>query len=520
MKIQLSLKEIKKSYEEIKKSAIEEFNKGNLQLSLNLIDQAAVLAQQFNWIYSDDELEDLLQKISITIFTETKSNYLPIENRVVFFDDFCTSFVLALQYLKALVAHNATILYITGREISPSSKFAHILDTIKDYPRLTVKVIPQNINRLTRIREIYNTIIEFYPTKILLHITAKSICIPVLYSLPKSITKYIINLADQTFWLGSKGVDYSFEFRQFGATVSYEKRGLRREQLIFLPFYPIVDNNPFQGFPNEVKDKVIIFSGGDFYKTIDPENTYWNLVKSVLNENSNAVFLFATKVDNSKTQDFIDMFIKDNDLENRFIYIGFRPDINEVFKHCDIFMGTNPASGSLMSQLAAFNSKPFLQFYLPDTPDDETEAAICHNRFMQISFTDESKFLAEAKRLVEDVNYRIEKGKEINACMLTENQFNTRFSKFLETNSSYVELKEGLIDYSALTNRWYWIEYMGFIDTIQYLYSVLGPKKCFNKVRIVWFKYNFRKYIQTKLFSLKWFKYKLTGLIKNNKTEL
>lgn len=517
MKIRLTLKDITKSYEEIKKSAIEEFNKGNLQQSLDLIDHAAVLAQQFNWIYSDDELEDLLQKISTMIFTETQCNYSPIENRVVLFDDFCTSFVLALQYLNALVAQNATILYITGREITSSSKFAHIIDTIKDYPRLTVKVIPQNVNRLIRIREIYNTIIEFFPTKILLHITAKSICLPVLFSLPKSITKYIINLADQTFWLGSKGVDYSLEFRSFGATVSLEKRGLRKDQLIYLPFYPIVDNNPFQGFPNEVKDKVIIFSGGDFYKTIDPEYTYWNLVKSVLMENPNAVFLYATKVDYSKTQEFIDKFIKVNNFENRFIFIGFRPDINEVFKHCDIFMGTNPASGSLMSQLAAYNSKPILQFYLPDTPDDETEAAICHNKNLQISFTNKNKFLEEAKHLINNAEYRIARGKEINSCMLTEYQFNNRFVECIKTNSSPVETKS--VNYDALTQRWYWIEYMGFIDTIQYIYSVLGAKKCFKKATSVWFKYNIKKYLQTKLFSLKWYKYKLSGLINGLKKQ-
>ena len=511
--IRLSLNEIIRSYEAIKKIAIDEYYKGNLELSLDYIDKAAVLAQQFNWIYSDAELEDLLQKISFSIFSDKSEKYNPVKNRVVIFDDYCRTFVLALQYIEALLACDFEILYITGKDFSSSSQLGFALDKIKNYPNVTIEIIPQNSNRIKRLEEIYAKIYSFKPSKVLLHLTSNSVCIPVLYSLDKQISRYIINLADQTFWLGSKGIDYSFEFRSFGAAVSFEKRGLNKEQLIYLPFYPIVDKNPFQGFPEVTKDKVVIFSGGDFYKTIDTKNTYWRLVKSILNQNHKAIILFATKADTNRTKEFIDNFITENNFEDRFIYTGFRADIDEVFKHCDIFMGTCPASGSLMSQLAAVNSKPILQFYLPGTPDDETEAAICHNHTIQISFSDEQKLLVEAKKLIDNADYRVQKGKEMNECMLTVEQFNTLFKQCIETNKSTPVITENSIDYNALTQRWYWIEYMGFIDTTQFVFSIFGSKRCKIFVPTVWLKFNYRRYFQTKILSIKWYKERISRIL-------
>lgn len=504
--MKLTLKDIIKSYEAIKKLAVEEFHKGNLQQSLYYIDQATVLAQQFNWIYSDNELEYLLSEISNKIIN-TPTRYTPEINRVVIFDDYCRSFVLVLQYIKALVASSVEILYITGKDFT-NDRLGYALNTIKEFPNLKVEIIPQDKNILNRIRLIHEKVCDFQPSKLFLHLTAKSVFIPTLYSLPKEITKYIINLADQTFWLGSKGIDYSLEFRQFGATVSFEKRELKKEQLLSVPFYPIADNTPFAGFPEVTKGKVVIFSGGDFYKTINPQNTYWNLVKSILDENPNVVFLMATKVENRGAKDFLNDFIEKNNFENRFIYLGFRSDINEVFKHCDIYMGTCPASGSLMSQLAAINAKPILQFYLPDTPDDETEAALCHNRNINISFTQKDKFLEEAKKLINNAEYRRTRGSEIKSAMFTEEQFNERIYQLLLGKTIPAVPAPLSVDYDALTLRWYWIEFTGFIETIQFVYSVFGIQRLRKMLPGIWLKYIYGRYFQTKIFSWDWYKYK------------
>lgn len=511
----IKLSTIQKGYVAIKKNAFKEYAQNNIQKSLTYIDHAAVIAQQFNWIYADNELEDLLIKISNRIIDRVQTNYEPVKNRLVFFDDFCTSYVLALQYVKALVAIKKDVLYITTKDpntLGPSN----LISLIESYPLVKIEYIDTTKDRIQSILDVYKLILSYQPEQVFLHIVAKSVSIPALYSLPTEIKKTIINLADQTFWLGSKAIDYSLEFRQFGATVSFEQRGLRKEQLIKMPFYPVADGNSFMGFPLETNNRVIIFSGGDFYKTIDPDKTYWNIVKSILNQNPEVIFLYATKKNNNGTIQYIDDFIEKNDFKGRFIYIGFRPDVNEVFKHCDIYLGTCPASGSLMSQLAAFNAKPILQYYFPGTPDNETEAAICHNSELHISFHDIANLLLEARKLINDKAYRLLKGIELQNSMLTEQQFNNNVSDFLNNKIEFAEVVEKSVDYNLLTNRWYWIEKEGFIDTLSFIYSVLGAKQSLLNVPYLWFIHNCKRYILKKLFSLNWYKFHLKKIFNIN----
>jgi hypothetical protein len=468
----LTLDEIKKAYTVLKDLVFEAYNRKDLNLTLSRIDIAVGFVQQFNWVYTDDDFEQILKDISHEKLS-TPTDYIPNSDRVVLFDDWCTSYVLALQYVEALSVNFKEVLYITGRNVSAMG-YQNILDKIASYPNVNISVIPQNSNRFERSQTILNTIVDFCPSKLFLHIGYNSPVNLSLYSIPKGINRYLINLADQTFWLGTKGIDYTLEFRPFGTTVSLEKRGLKLEQLLYLPFYPVSDGNSFQDFPEQANGKVVIFSGGDFYKTLDPENTYWYLVRNVLNENQEAIFLYATKNIIGKTKEFIDSFNATNKFEERFIYIGFRPDIDEVFKHCDIFMGTCPVCGSLMSQLAAANSKPILQYYLPYTYDDETEQAICHNQNIQISFTDKRAFLDEAKRLIQDKQYREQRGQLIHQAMFTPEQFNSKLFEVTTSNFSQPFLK--YINYKVVAERWWWPELMEFYNTIQYMFGLIGKK--------------------------------------------
>ena len=68
-------------------------------------------------------------------------------------------------------------------------------------------------------------------------------------------------------------------------------------------------------------------------------------MKHVLHDNPKAVLLFATKNGLRTQQEFLARFVQENHLEEQFYFIGFRPDINEVFAHADIFLGTCPVCG-------------------------------------------------------------------------------------------------------------------------------------------------------------------------------
>ena len=486
-KIGLSINDIKNAYRGVKAKAIKAANEGRYEESLQWIRHCATIAQQFNWIYTDDELEDLLKEISTKILPQLSLDYQSIENRVVLYDDFCVSYVLALQYIEALVDAGKDVLYLTVAQ--QSGKYSTIISTIeKKYPQVKIVVIP-NGSRVDLAKRINNEILVFQPEKVLFHIFAHSVSVPAIYALPSKIDTYIINLADQTFWLGAKAIKYVLEFRQFGVSVSQQRRGIKTEQQLLVPFYPIVDNNPFQGFPKEcTKDgKVLIFSGGDIYKVLDDKRMYWHLVKRLLDTFPEVVFLFATKADGIG-EDLLESFIRDNNYKGRFVYTKFRPDINEVLAHADIFMGTCPVCGSLMSQLAARNATPILQYYYPGTPDDETEQAICINEQFAISFQDEELFMQEAEKLIKDAVYRKQQGERLQKAMISIPQFNKLVADTLSTNQTQIPLEPFEMDYKQLDDRWFALEKAGYISSLSYLYGLLGKKDCLRFASMIFIK--------------------------------
>ena len=486
----LSIKEIKQGYEGVKRMAQKAFAEGDYETALDYVWKCATIAQQFNWIYADDELEDLLEGIGKKLIQKpSDGTYQPIKDRVVFYDAFCKSFVLALQYMEALVSAGKEILYVTTANdlVKNRTGFADILDRLRAYPSVTVVIVPPGKDA-QRISCFYDAVAEFRPEQILLHMVADAVVLPALYVLPSPIKRYIINLADQTFWLGKKAIDYCIEFRQFGVSVSQQRRGIKPEQQLLVPFYPIDDGNPFEGFPKEcTPDKLVVFSGGDLYKVLDEKRMYWRLVKRLLDSYPNLVFLFATKISNGIRRE-VTGFVKDNGFEGRFVYIKYRKDINEVFKHCDIYMGTCPASGSLMSQLAAVNAKPILQYYYPGTPDDETEQAICYNDKFPISFQDEGLFMEEADRLIADAAYRKKQGERLKMAMITPEQFNKLVADSLKTNVSQVPLAPFDVNYPLLDNRWFALEKTGSVDMMSYLCGILGKRNVWRLMPLTYVK--------------------------------
>jgi hypothetical protein len=464
--------------------------------------------RECNWEYADDDLEQILQRIAEQWIPDIPQSYVPNEERVVVVDDWCTSYVLVLQYIDTLVDAGKELLYITTKDIA-SSPHKNIIERISKCPKLTYYVLPQNKQPIERwCKEVYDKIVAFAPSKIIAHILSSSSFLPVIARMPEGVLTYRSNLDDQVFWVGKSVIDYSLEFRPFGVAVSRERRGIKPEQQLFVPFYPVKDGNPFEGFPELPKDSVILFSGGDFYKTLDPNYTYWNLVKRVLQENPKAVLLFATKNGLRTQQEFLERFVRENHLEKQFIFIGFRPDINEVFAHCDIFLGTCPVCGSLTSQLAAMNHKPILQYYLPGTDDDETEQALNYNNSnLQLSFLDKEAFFAEAKRLISDPDYRKQQGELAYQSTIKPEQFNKVFMDAITTNVAPCPTKK--VDYAEVLRRWWWPEEMGFEDHMSYLEPKMKYYGLLSKMPMLWIKYNYHRYFTQKLFNVEWYRNKL-----------
>lgn len=423
----------RKLFNKLKFYAVKSYNRNKIDRSLSFIKAASHTAYTFYLEFKDDEIESLLSKISYSI---KKSEPLKefSSNKCVFYDSFSLDNKgLTQQYIRAIAKAGWDLLYITdSNKNNPRAK--DIIDEIKQYNKSTVIEVPSNSDGIKRAQFIYDAIIEFNPNKLFMHISPSAVyAITVFYALPKSIEKFQINLTDHAFWAGSGCLDYSLEFRAYGASLSINKRGIPKDNVFIIPYYPIIKENDFIGLPTQCDDKIIVLSGGAYYKIIDDEGVFFKLIKLILDVSENVVVLFAGAGDDS----IFFKFIKENNYEDRLLLLGHRNDISEVFKRSDIYLNTYPFIGGLMCQYAAHNSKPILSFSSENL--SKAEEIVCQKNYEEISIFTFDDFEDKAKKLITNDKYRKLKGDKLKKCVVDESDFNDIFTKTVSEKNTQVD---------------------------------------------------------------------------------
>jgi hypothetical protein len=417
-------------YNKLKNRAIKAYELRNYDKCLKYIEISAYIAFRFSWIYKDDVLESLIIGMS-KLLLKPVENYMPSVNRYVFYDSFSyDNRGLTQQYIRTLISQGVDFMYIT--ESSKRNNYSNqIFSEITEYKKAEIFEISQDVSRKDRIGIIYQQITSYNPSRLLMHLSPNAVCpLVAMYALPQGITKYQINLTDHAYWLGAGCLDYSLEFRPYGCSISITERRIDEKKVLLLPYYPITTETMFQGFPKECDGKVIIFSGGAYPKILGDNNRFMDLVKQMLLANSEAIFLYAGSGDSIQ----IDKFITDNGLEKRFLLLGHRSDINEVFRHCDIYMSTYPLGGGLMAQFAAINGKPIISYSTIDKISSWPEETICQLKKMNITRINIDDFLTEAHQLVSNPNYRITYGETLKECVISEDKFIRTYEQTIRNN--------------------------------------------------------------------------------------
>ncbi len=469
------LAEQQKLLQDIKNDAFLYYSNGNLDSSIQAIRAYAIIASNINAFYTDSELEQLLCDIAVNLrissMAETRVNQ---SKKIVFYDGFGLSNVpLSLQYIRALIANNCEFLYLYEDN---KGKIDHeISKELSGYPLATVNKIATNLSPIQRIKEGYDIINSYNPSLAILHLGEVHVEAISIFSLFPSIIKFRINLGDHQFWLGANQLDYSLEFRNYGATISLEKRGIPASKLLYQPYYPIVDDRKFEGFPFEFKDgNVILFSGGRLFKIFGRNYEFFSIVKKLLDDNEKLIFVLAGK--NGGDLSFINDFIKKNRFESRFYYIGHRRDVNEVFKHSDLFLNTYPQSGGLMCLYAAVHNKPILTFTTDDLPENSTESLLyLYNSNKKITYTDRNEFFRYASLLINNELVRNEVGQEISQFVVSKSAFDEMLQKNLDHCECF-RFDRVEIDYHALVKMNIEMEYDFYNMTSYALITCYGWK--------------------------------------------
>lgn len=474
----IASKEIIRGHNYLYKLAKRSFDRGNIDRANDYISQYSAIANAGNWIYHNQKVVDLLECIARVYYPESIPSYKAHPKRVAFYDQYGISYVLALQYLRALVNKGYEVLYILS-DYDTLDDPNSILMELRQNSQVQVYIVDKTLSLTDRMRNIVETTITYKPAKIFMHVRDWSAFNYAISVIPSTSKIYYINQHDHAFWIKNSNIDYVLPYRSWGATIDIEKRDFKPEQVLLVPYYPIISSETFKGFPNKVDGKVIIFTGGTQFKTYDDENTYWKLVIQILIKNPNVVILYAIKGDVNKRQlEAVRELTSDDSVLTRLIPLGFRTDINEVFRHCDIYLGTCPMSGGLMSQYAAVNAKPILQYYPPRlAANNETEQVLDYNGKETISYTDMDAFFAEANLLINNAEYRKQRGLAIQRCLITQRQFDELLERTIETNCNQVQYEMVHIDYNAFAQWWLSMEKWGFAHYNSYLRSILKNRK-------------------------------------------
>lgn len=407
---------------------------GHYNRALKFIKSLSFVRYKFFLGYKNDLIEDRIKDLALHI-KKREFKDIGVEKTIVIVDEINADYIgLMAQYLDSLISGSYQILYIYEHKEHPTAVRTYLMQILQSYNKAQIKQIPSDINGLLKSQWIYNEICAYGSKKVLMHFGEWAIeaCVACT-ALPKECVRYRINCADHCFWAGVSCIDYTFEFRHYGGNLTHHERGLERDHIIYMPFYPVMQDVSFAGFPKDAERKFIFFSGGAIYKIADDENTFFRLCKAILNECPDSVILYAgADADNSVLSSGIEEF----GLQGRFIPIGYRKDILEVFKRCDVYINTYPVNGGLMCQYAAQCSKPILNF-----KNSRVEECIAQKDDCTFTSFTESDFIQEATKLYSNAEYRKKKGEMLHHTVISHNEFDNALLTYLSTGMSVYEIK-------------------------------------------------------------------------------
>ncbi|MEP2758972.1 MAG: hypothetical protein ABJP66_07890, partial [Hyphomicrobiales bacterium] len=378
----INLSDVTSFYEHLVSEALAQVRKRRWAEAMDKMVQAARIAYLVNWRYQDSRIEAALKLIAEAVLSA--ENNPPSESeRIVFFDSWgLDARGLSLQYIRALNAAGASILFICETRNEAGS--VGLREELSKGAATETLYLDGVDNELEKTRRVHETMSAFRPSRILMHMTPWAVGAIVAFHTFSKVPRYQINLTDHAFWLGTGCSDYSLEFRDYGIAVSQEKRGMPPERTILNPYYPIVEDSQSHPLPERKDGEVVVFSGGAFYKMYGREGYFFDLIGFLLDDNPNVVFWLAGNGRTTLLNERLGAHLK----SGRVKLIGNRKDINAVFQACDIYLSTYPFCGALMAQLATHHDVPIISFTSADLVTNRLEDIVGTDDVPQITHTD------------------------------------------------------------------------------------------------------------------------------------
>ena len=421
---------------ELKKAITCEVDNRKFDNALGMISACGSLLYHSNLYYFDRFLEDKLKYIARTALDNSYS-LRGDDGIVLFYDGFgLNERGLAQIYLRALCRLKKTY-YITYED--RKSQIPDILKILQDTDCHVRYISRHKTSHLKECRELQDIVDLVRPGHFFFYSVPDDVVgTTVLYANAGRFTRYQINLTDHAFWLGAGCIDKCIEFRPYGANVSMEYRNIGEDDIIIIPFYPIIHKEvEFGGFPFPVvKGQKVIFSGGSLYKTLGKGNGYYQLIEYILSEYPEAVFWYAGTGDSTEMDKLIGRF------PGRLYLTGERKDLYQVLCHCYFYLSTYPICGGLMFQYAAEAGR------IPVTlkNGDVTDGFLLEQASLGIQFDDVDSVKREIDHIMHDEEYTRNKGNRLKTAVISEEHFGGEIAKLLNHEANTFEIVPNHID--------------------------------------------------------------------------
>lgn len=436
---------ILKDYKYLKTIAISHLYQKRYERALQFINLAANLMYNANLIYADNELENFLKIISKAVIKEKKFNAK--NNKILFYDYFAwDNRGLTEQFIDAfLLNSDFDVFFVCEHKFNE-----HSSEVVKKLKINRIRFIElSEKSYLKKIQELYQIIVDFSPESIIVHTAPWDvISLTVMNALQGKCNRFLSNITDHAFWLGSTCFDYYFEFRDYGFNISRTYRYIDETKLLKLPYYPIINKDIiFKGFPFDRTGKQVIFSGGSIYK-IQGSTKYFDVVKYILHKHENVVFYFLGGGD----FEYLFKFVEDNNLKNRFYFDNERKDIYQIFKHSDVYFNTYPLIGGLMTQFACVAG--ILPITLNDTNDrcnDIFELMINNNK-LDIQFDSVEKICSFFDKILENKDFLDRENAKLEGSIISKEKYADILRYYLNRKESLFTFKNYTIDIDKVSS--------------------------------------------------------------------
>ena len=442
-------KKIDKLVEKLNDVAKSGIKKKHYEKAMAAIAASGKIQYTYNQTYTDTALEDDILEIAKRIKEKYMNNIRKMkvqENTVLFYDGFgLDTRGVAIMYLNALAKNNYRIIYVTRKEVKEQQPEIH---KVLCDANVTWKYISMRNSYSEWMDSLTNIIIETEPRALFFYTTPNDVAGAVSFAMFENICdRYLIDLTDHAFWLGTKTNDFFLGSREMSASNQYFKRYIPKEKLIKLGVNLIVEEEgEHSGLPFNVEKERYIFSGGALYKTLgDENNTFYKIVEYVLEKHNDIKFLYAGNGDKIQMEHLLKKYPK------RAFLIDERKDFFYLIKNCTLYLNTYPMFGGMMMKYSALAGK--IPITLKHNAD--SDGLLLNQKQAKIEYNSYEDLINDMDRLLSDEKYLKEREHLLEGTVITEERFVNNVRSVIEEHKTDYEHEIIEIDTSEFQKEFY-----------------------------------------------------------------